>query len=523
MASAATNGDAAAALDDIKPPAGVVLPPREIRNVLEKTAGYVARNGFVFEDRIREKERSNPKFSFLNDTDAYYAFYQWRLEEIKAGRGTAIAAGRANESATPLPEKPKGPPKPPDFQYSARMPRINQKDLDVIRLVALFVAKNGRQFMTQIAQREAGNPQFQFLVPNHTFHNFFQHHVDQYTALLRANGLGGEGGKLKQERVAELRANMEDKYQVLGRARQRAEYAKFQEEEKIKNEQEVEKKKEEFARIDWNDFVVVETIVFTDSDDQANLPPPTNLSDLQYASLEERNNASIGAHLRIEEAMPGDEDTTYNAHPVSHAPSYSLPVHAGYAPQQPQQPQYPQQPYYPQAPEGQYPQAPRRTAEEEEEERRIQERTKAREREQQARAEALGGNGPMKIKENYVPRAMQRAAQAQQMALCPNCKQQIPMNELEAHMRSTSPFPNLFLGSSLTRRSRAPRSRMEGPKGQGRCALRLCQHLGGRRGQQPQAAGQPAQRRVRRRHGAAAQRGGDGAAEAGGGARRREP
>ncbi|KAH7358639.1 pre-mRNA-splicing factor sap114 [Plectosphaerella cucumerina] len=435
MASAATNGDAAAALDDIKPPAGVVLPPREIRNVLEKTAGYVARNGFVFEDRIREKERSNPKFSFLNDTDAYYAFYQWRLEEIKAGRGTAIAAGRANESATPLPEKPKGPPKPPDFQYSARMPRINQKDLDVIRLVALFVAKNGRQFMTQIAQREAGNPQFQFLVPNHTFHNFFQHHVDQYTALLRANGLGGEGGKLKQERVAELRANMEDKYQVLGRARQRAEYAKFQEEEKIKNEQEVEKKKEEFARIDWNDFVVVETIVFTDSDDQANLPPPTNLSDLQYASLEERNNASIGAHLRIEEAMPGDEDTTYNAHPVSHAPSYSLPVHAGYAPQQPQQPQYPQQPYYPQAPEGQYPQAPRRTAEEEEEERRIQERTKAREREQQARAEALGGNGPMKIKENYVPRAMQRAAQAQQMALCPNCKQQIPMNELEAHMR----------------------------------------------------------------------------------------
>ncbi|KZL86749.1 pre-mrna splicing [Colletotrichum incanum] len=429
MASTSTNGDAAAVLDELKPPAGVVLPPREIRNVLEKTAGYVARNGLIFEDRIREKERSNPKFSFLNNADAYHAFYQWRLDEIKAGRGTAIAAGRANEAATPAEQKPKGPPKPPDFQFSARMPRINQKDLEVIRLTALFVAKNGRQFMTQLAQREAGNPQFQFLIPNHTFHNFFQHQVDQYTALLRASGLGGEGGKLEQERIAHLQQNIDDKYHVLGRAKQRAEYSKFQEIEKQKKEEEDEKKKLEFARIDWNDFVVVETIVFTDADEHANLPPPTNLSELQYASLEERNKASI-TNLRIEEAMPTDEDMTYNAYPQT-SQSQTLPVHMGYAPQQP---------YQAQAPAGHesYQNGPsQRSAEEEEEERRIQERMEARAREQQARAEARGGSAPMKIKENYVPRALQRAANKQsvQMALCPNCKQQIPMDELQDHMR----------------------------------------------------------------------------------------
>ncbi|KAM0325095.1 hypothetical protein ACHAQA_007634 [Verticillium albo-atrum] len=418
MASAATNGDAAAALDDIKPPAGVVLPPREIRNVLEKTAGYVSRNGLVFEDRIREKERANPKFSFLNAEDAYNAFYQWRLDEIKAGRGTAIAAGRANETA--VVEKPVGPPKPADYQFSARMPRLNQKDLDVIRLTALFVAKNGRQFMTQLAQREAGNPQFQFLIPNHTFHNFFQHQVDQYTTLLRASGLGGEGGKLQQERMADLQSNVSDKYQVLTRARQRADYARYQEAEKLKKEEETEKKAEEFARIDWNDFVVVETIVFNEADEQTNLPPPTSLADLQYASLEERNNASIGGNFRIEEAMP-DEETDFNA--------TSLPLHNSYAPQQPQEPHVPQPTHGPNA------QLPQKSAEEEEEDRRIQERSDARAREQQARAEALGGSGPMKIKENYVPRAMQRAAQAVPMALCPNCKQQIPMDELEAHMR----------------------------------------------------------------------------------------
>lgn len=431
MATPATNGDATAALDSLKPPEGVVLPPREIRNVLEKTAGYVARNGLVFEDRIRDKERSNPKFSFLNSTDAYHAYYQWRLDEIKAGRGTAIAAGRANEAAAAAEQKPQGPPKPPDFQFSARMPRINQKDLEVIRLTALFVAKNGRQFMTQLAQREAGNPQFQFLIPNHTFHNFFQHQVDQYTTLLRASGLGGEGGKLEQERIAHLQQNVDDKYHVLSRAKQRAEYSKFQETEKQKKEEEDEQKRLEFARIDWNDFVVVETIVFTDADEHANLPPPTRLADLQYASLEERNKASISSNLRIEEAFPGEEDSTYNAYPQT---SHRLPVHTGYAPQQQYQAQAPA------APQSYQSGPPRRTAEEEEEERRIQERTEARAREQQARAEARGGTAPMKIKENYVPRALQRAANKQsvQTALCPNCKQQIPMNELDEHMRSKS-------------------------------------------------------------------------------------
>lgn len=439
MAAVATNGDASVALDDIKPPAGVVLPPREIRNVLEKTAGYVARNGAVFEDRIRDKESSNPKFSFLNPSDAYHPFYEWRLDEVRAGRGTAIAAGRVGEAA-PAPEKPQGPPKPADFQFSARTPRINQKDLDVIRLTALFVAKNGRQFMTQLAQREAGNPQFQFLIPNHTFHNFFQHIIDQYTTLLRASGLGGEGGKLQQERTKDLENNTEDKFLVLNRAKQRADYAKFVETEKQKKEEEEEQEKVEFAQIDWGDFVVVETITFTDSDEHTNLPPPTNLSELQYASLEDRNKASIGSNMRIEEAMPGEDDYAYNSYSsaAQAQPAYPLPVHAGYAPQQPAQPIYqpqmppPNQPYAPSPPVHQ------KSAQEEEEDRRIQERADMMARKQAAHAEARGGAAPMKIKENYVPRAAQKAAnrQGQQMALCPNCKQQIPMNELEAHMRS---------------------------------------------------------------------------------------
>ncbi|KAF4589130.1 Splicing factor 3A subunit 1 [Ophiocordyceps camponoti-floridani] len=418
MAAAPTaNGDASAALDNFQPPPNVVLPPREIRTVLEKTAGYVARNGAVFEDRIRDKESRNPKFSFLYPSDAYYNFYQWRLSEIKAGRGTDIAAGRAGE--VPKPEKPKGPPAPPELHYSAKMPRINQKDMDVLKLTAQFTAKFGRQWMTQLAQREAGNPQFQFLIPNHTFHNFFQHVVEQYSKVLKHH----ETSKLREEMLSEARSNLAKQYRVLDRAKQRAEYAKYQETEKQKREEEETKKKEDFARVDWSDFVVVETITFTDADETANLPPPTSLSELEYASLEDRNKASISANFRIEEAMPGEDMETHQQ------PAHTLPPRPVSTPQQTAPDNQPAQFPVPEQ------KSAERLAMEAEEARRIQERAEAQARMQQAQAEARGGAGPMKIKENYVPRAAQRAASKVQMALCPNCKQQIPMNELDEHMR----------------------------------------------------------------------------------------
>jgi splicing factor 3A subunit 1 len=62
----------------------------------------------------------------------------------------------------------------------------------------------------------------------------------------------------------------------------------------------------------------------------------------------------------------------------------------------------------------------------------------ARQRAQQAQAEAKGGAAPMRIKENYIPRAAARVANRQNMVLCPNCRQQMPASELEEHMRSKS-------------------------------------------------------------------------------------
>ncbi|KAI9754021.1 MAG: hypothetical protein M4579_004897 [Chaenotheca gracillima] len=442
MAPAVPNGASTpdASLEEIsQPPPGVVLPPKEIRAILEKTAGYVARNGAVFEDRIREKEKNNPKFSFLTPTDAYASFYAWRLSEVKEGRGTAISAGRVGEAGTAAaePEPPKGPPEPPEFRFSARMPNINAQDLDVVRLTALFVAKNGRQFMTTLSQRETRNYQFDFLRPNHSLYQFFTRLVDQYTELIRAGGMEGEGGKLEALRIKELDANRADRFHVLDRSKQRAEWAKFQEQQKQQKEEEEEREKTAYAQVDWHDFVVVETVLFTDEDERAELAPPTSLNDLQSASLEQKAMMSLQpTGMRIEEAMP-DANDTYTSNYAQH--TYEQSQQQQYAQQQyPQQPLAPpNQQYSSHSPSPQPPHGGSAAPEEDEESARIRERSEARARAAQAQAEAKGTAAPMKIRNDYVPRAAAQAASRRgvQMALCPNCKQQIPYSELDEHMR----------------------------------------------------------------------------------------
>ena len=429
MVPATSNGDVSAAstiLDEApKPPAGVVLPPKDIRAIVEKTAGYVARNGSVFEDRIREKEKHNPKFSFLSANDAYSPFYAWRLNEIREGRGTAISAGRVGETTFQAePEKHKCPTPPRDFHFSARMPNINAQDLEVVKLTALFVAKNGRSFMTSLSQRESRNYQFDFLRPQHSLYQFFSRLVDQYTELLQAATV--DGGKAQAARLAELDRNIGDRLHVLARAKQRAGWVKFQEHQKAKKEEDEVKEQLEYAQIDWHDFVVVETVLFSEADDQADLPPPTSLNDLQSASLEQKAAMSLQPHdMRIEEAMPTDDGDYYDP--------YSRPQQ--YAMQPPPVSSNPYNPHY--SHEVQQPQTIHTSLPQDDDETRaITERAGGRERTQAALAAAKGQSSqPMRIRNDYVPRA-QAKRQSVATGLCPNCRQEIPLNEMQDHMRS---------------------------------------------------------------------------------------
>ena len=414
----AQNGSATAIDTSGKVPDGITLPPKEIRAIVEKTAGYVARNGPVFEDRIRDKEQSNPKFSFLSPNDAYTPFYQWRLSEVRAGRNADLSGKIGNAAA--VPSKPKGPEQPPDFQFSARMPNISALDLEVLRLTALHVARKGKSWMTNLSQKEARNFQFDFLRPQHSLYNFFQRMVDQYSILLQT---GPEGQKAEQARIREVQENIQDRFKALNKAKKRSEYVKHQEKQKQQKEEAEEAERISYAQIDWHDFVVVETVAFTEADDQVELPPPTTLNDLQSASLEQKAMMSLARpDRRIEEAMPTEDMGSYvDAYQDNYDAAYN-----GYQQQYPMAPAMPipspstaqpfaqQQNYVPFNPTPQPQQVPSPAP---------------------PSQAAQSHPAPMRIRQDYVPRAQQRTQQAAQSSICPNCHQRIPNSELDDHLR----------------------------------------------------------------------------------------
>lgn len=55
--------------------------------VIDRTASFVARsaNPPQFEDKIREGQRSDPKFSFLNPADPYHAYYRHKMDKVLQG------------------------------------------------------------------------------------------------------------------------------------------------------------------------------------------------------------------------------------------------------------------------------------------------------------------------------------------------------------------------------------------------------------------------------------------------------
>ncbi|EDO28442.1 predicted protein [Nematostella vectensis] len=182
---------------------------------------------------------------------------------------------------------PKEPP--PEYEFMADPPSISALDLDIVKLTAQFVARDGRQFLTNLMQREQRNYQFDFLRPQHSLFNYFTKLVEQYTKVLIPPA------NIKEK----LKEDIHDPHKVLDRVKYRVEWVKHQEKEKQKLEDEREKERVAFASVDWHDFVVVETVEFKD-DETGNLPPPVT---------QEQLGARILAQERYEkDAGPTEED-----------------------------------------------------------------------------------------------------------------------------------------------------------------------------------------------------------------------
>ncbi|KAG8916167.1 SF3a splicing factor complex subunit [Tulasnella sp. 418] len=388
--------------------AGLIYPPPDIRTIIDRTAAFVARsaNPPQFEEKIREKHRQDPKFSFVNSSDPYHAYYRHKIQRIQEGEEDEVgeAAKKDGEAGQSEPEivftKGKEIPKePPPPEFTLDKPHISALDLDILKLTALFTARQGHSFLATLSAREGRNYQFDFLRPTHSLFGFFNRMVDQYTkvlipppeALERLEELKGEGGRWK----------------LLEQARERAEWEAYRRQKQKSQDDNREAERRAFAEIDWHDFAIVQTIEFTVADSQAELPPPMSIAEIENMTLAQKKMAAMITETTAPEveAIRAQQEAAAAAAAAARENDTQMEVESDHEDIDVRK------------------EARKKEMEELERAKAIQ-------------AQALSQGAPMKIRKDYVPKSLAAKNAGKVMTtLCTICGQSVPIDELEEHMR----------------------------------------------------------------------------------------
>jgi splicing factor 3A subunit 1 len=278
-----------------------------------------------FEVKLRESRRTDPAFSFLNPADPYHAYYRHRLEQAMRGEVLdglpADVDGKVGETGEGPVSEDYGKP-PPASEFILEMPNISAVDLyaldscvlpfrtdacffsDIMKLTALFTARQGHSFLATLSVKEGRNYQFDFLKPTHSLFGYFNRLIDQYTKVLmptpetlqRLKERSETGSKWKMLAEAQLHAKWERTRREQEKKREDDREAERSTSGPLKS---VNKKRElilpaaAFAEIDWHDYAIVQTIEFTAADAPAELPPPMSVQEVENMTLAQKRMAAM--------------------------------------------------------------------------------------------------------------------------------------------------------------------------------------------------------------------------------------
>lgn len=252
-------------------PEDITIPPPAIKEIIHKTAGYVVRNGRDFENKIRENESSNKQFTFINEKDSYHKYYLYVLENIKDF--DQVEDANAQDTDSPEDDEDEEVVVPEELGFLVSLPSITVKDLEIIKLTALFVAKNGDDYVNSIRSKYQDQiMQFSFLNNDHSFNDIYLRYLRQYRDLIN-----GTKPKLINDNELLEACAIRAKFNIKNKSKE------------IKLRKLEALKKEKLASIDWQDSIIVETIEFTELDAISDLPAPFTVSDLQFRSLEAKS------------------------------------------------------------------------------------------------------------------------------------------------------------------------------------------------------------------------------------------
>ncbi|KAH8107210.1 Pre-mRNA splicing factor PRP21 like protein-domain-containing protein [Cristinia sonorae] len=404
------NGEGLTAVKEPKFASGLILPPPEIKVVIDRTADYVAKsaNPSQFEDKIRESQRQDPKFSFLNPADPYHAYYRHRIgkatrgeidEEPAAGKD----AGQEVKEQVPEKEIDRGL-EPPVPEFISDEVNISAIDMDVMKLTALFTARRGRAFLAALSSREGRNYQFDFLRPTHSLFGYFNRLVEQYTKVILPS----------KEMLDEIkqRAEPSHRWTELEIAKKRARWEQVKREQDKKRETDKAAEAIAFAEIDWHDYAIVQTIEFTQADANSELPPPMSVQEVENMTLAQKRMAAM-----IMETTAEDVEAHRQKQAAAEAEAAAAVGSAGVSNGDDAMEE---------SDDEDDAQARRKRDEEE----RLREIERAR----AIQASSMEAGAPMKIKTGYVPN-LGAKKNAEKVTTCTICGQQIPVDELQEHMR----------------------------------------------------------------------------------------
>lgn len=230
----------------------------------------------------------------MQEDDPFHQYYKYMKERVaedveSVKREMAVATGQTGAGGAEIQQAEEEVmggyiPKPAEFKVD--LPGVTAQDLDILRLTALFHARRGRSFLSSLSIREGRNFQFDFLRPTHSLYGYYNRMVESYQKIMQP-----PPGLI--ESLVKEASDPELKWNTLEDARKRTEWERGR-----RKREDVEAKQREaesvaYLAIDWQDFVVVETIEFTQNDMDLELPPPTSVDRLKSMSMAEKRMASM--------------------------------------------------------------------------------------------------------------------------------------------------------------------------------------------------------------------------------------
>ena len=307
---------------------GVIIPPPDIRLVVDKTALFVSRNGKSFEQRILASgEGKTAKFNFMKPLDPYHAYYEMKIRSVLSTNMSLCYLNNENIICREFEEKEATGGNGGTEEQKSQPPSTASVEAEQVAPAPAPVAVAAEQVVPKpatakssvkakasivnpiaVAILQLGKPEelaapapLEFSLGHPTGINAVD--VDiikltaQYTAVNGREFLGGLAQReqknpqfdfLKPTHVlfsyftalvdsyakilqpsteqTERLKQLSQPKKALNQALQRWQYNRAQEDRKRKESAEADEERLAFQSIDWQDFTVVETVDFPENE-----------------------------------------------------------------------------------------------------------------------------------------------------------------------------------------------------------------------------------------------------------------